>query len=424
MKKRASDEVLQELAKVSAAADALKTKYAETDMPPEEVEALEALVAQMEQLASEKQEAEASERMAHVRSKMSEPARPAPRVSARTREQALPSLGEAFGLWLSGDHTPDAAYKCRSLGADVGSRSFNMPINYDRVNFKKRTALSKGGTGTGLEYVWQGYSDKVVEYLTFFSPVLGLVDTETTSDGNKRTYFIVDDTSMESTYITASGGTETNPTIPATNLVTANKVLSTFDITSGVQQITMQELRDSFVSLEDKVAKASANSHARKIERDLFTATGNGLTGVEGIASVATSAGTPSAWTQDTVLAALTAIPPQYRKDAIFAANDTTKQAINVALRDDIGRSLFDRQIEDDVEFDTLFGKKFNVSQFIAADTLYCFVPSFYKLRMVSGQVLQQFVERYWPNVGWASLVSFGGGWVGPATAVQKVVKT
>jgi HK97 family phage major capsid protein len=429
MKKRASEEVNALIAKVMADADAIKNKYAESDMPPEDVETLENLVAQLEGLQKEAAEAVASERMAAIKDRMAQPTRPAPRLEPATCKRSANSAGEGLAAWLGSfgpksDRSPESAYKCRSIGLDIGNPMATIPVRYDGLNRKNRAILSKGGTGTGAELVWQSYSDKVVEYLTYFSPILGMVDSETTSDGNARTYFTIDDTAMESAYTSASSGTETAPTIPDSNLATANKVINVFDITSGYQKISFNELRDSYVGLEAKIAKANSNSHARKLEREIFTATGNGTTGVQGITAAATSAGTPAAWTQDVVFDGLMSIPPQYRKGVIFAANDTTRNEINVALRDDIGRTLFERSIEDDQEFDVLMGHKFLVSQFIADDVLLIFQPEFYKLRMVSGQIFQQFVEKFWPNAAWAGLMSFGGAWVGPTTAAKKLTKT
>lgn len=427
---RASEEVTALISKLMADADALQKKAAESELTDDETKRLTELVGELESLQAELGQAQTQERLEEVKERISTtPARPIhrPQVQAHAREQA--SFGEGFGLWLGaagpdGDRSPSAIYKARSAGFDLGRNSVRVPVDYTGLNRKKRAILSKGGSGTGAELVWQGYSDKVVEYLTYFSPLLSMVDSETTQDGNLRSYFVFDDTSMESAYITASSGTETNPTIPETNLATAVVQIGCFDITSGVQKVTFQELRDSYISLEDKIAKANANSHARKMEREVLTATGDGTTGVKGITASCTSAGTPSAWTQDVILAALMAIPAQYRKEVIFVSNDTVRNDINVALRDDIGRSLFERTIEDDTEFDVLLGHKYVVSSYVASNVLLIFNPSFYKLRMVAGQQFQQFTERYWPHVGWAGMCSFGGGWVGPATAAKKLTLT
>lgn len=426
-KVRASEEVAQLIAQIMAECDALKNKYADSDMPEEEVEKLKGMVAQLDSLDAEHEEAETRERLEKHRAKQNEPMRPAPKVPAQVRTKEEPyCAGEAFKLWLGDDRTPEANYRLRSMGITSG-KTVNIPVDYGTLNRKQRkhqrAILSKGGSGTGADLVWQSYSSKVVEYLTYFSPILNYVASETTQDGNTRTYFTVDDTAMISTYTSASGGTEVAPTIPDTNLSTGSKDINCFDITSGYQKVSHNVLRDSYISLEDRIAKANSNSHARLLEKEILTATGDGASGVEGITSACTSAGTPSAWDQDVILTALTSIPLQYRNNVILVSNDTTRNEINVALRDEIGRSLFERRIEDDQEVDLLFGKKYIVSSYVAADTLLLFAPEFYQMRLVAGQQFQQFTERFWPNVAWAGLMSFGGAWLGPDSAAKKLVK-
>jgi HK97 family phage major capsid protein len=429
LKVRSSEELAGLIAKLLASAEVLQKKADEGTMSEEDTASLAQHVTDLEALVAEKEQAESQEKLEEVKERISRtPAKPLhrPQVTAYAARDNV-SVGEGFSLWFGashpeGDRSHSAIQRARSAGFDIGRNSCRVPVTFKGLNKKKRATLSKGGTGTGAEYVWESYSDKVTTYLSYYSPILGMVDSETTADGNLRSYFIVDDTAMKSTYITASSGTELVPTIPDTNLSTGSVQIGCFDITSGVQKVTFQELRDSFVTLEDKIAEANANSHARKIEEEIFTAAGDGTTGVKGITASCTSAGTPAAWTAAVVKAALATIPSQYRKEVVFACNDTTRADLDAALVDDIGNSQFDKTVEDDVEYDVLFGKKFIVSNFIADDTLLIFNPTFYKLRMVSGSLFQQFVERYWPHVGWAGMVSFGGCWVGPATAAKKLV--
>lgn len=432
MKLRLSEEVQAQLADLMAQADAIKAKYADgSEMSEEDATALADLVAQMEALQAEREQADVRERMEAIKVRQAAPLRPAPRLTPVHRQPEAVTAGQALGLWLrahgpEGDRSPEAAYRLRTAGIDMGSSSVKLPLNYGTLNKKQRTVLTKGGALTGADYVWQSYSDKVVEYLTYFSPLLSLVGSETTGDGNARSYFVVDDTAMESTYLTASGGTESAPTIPDTNLATAVKVINTFDLSSGYQKVSFQELRDSYIDLESKIAKANSNSHARKLEREVLTATGDGVTAVQGVAQAAHALSNVSAWTQDVLLSALMSIPPQYRKTALFCSNDSVRNDINIALRDEIGRSLFERTIEDDVEFDQILGKKYVVSQYVAANQLLVFVPDFYMLRMVEGQQLMAFSERFWPLSAWASVLSFGGAFIGPtgaSGAVHKVTK-
>ena len=423
-KSRATAEEIQtQIATLMAEADQLKAKAdSEEGLTPEEQARLEEIVAQIEQLQSDLDAANTEQRMVAVKERMHAPTRPAPTFNKKVYATPKTSFGEGFGLWAlsrssEGDNSPEAAYKARAAGFNLGSQSVKVPANWNKLAYKNRAILSKGGVGTGAELVYQTYSDKVVEYLTLSSPILGLVASETTSDGNKRTYFKIDDTAMEATYTSASGGTETNPTIPQTNLATGNVIISCFDLTSGVQQISFNSLRDSAINLEDKIAQASANSFARKMEREILSATGNGETGVQGISQVATALAGVASWSIAALEGLYFRFPAQYRANAIFVVNPDAHGDLYTSLKNDIGDSYFGRTVDQGVEWDTLMGKKVVVSRFVPDNTVYMFDPSMYQLRLVEGQVFQRFDEVYWPNIGWGSVMSFGGAYIGDPAA-------
>lgn len=424
-----AEEIQTQIAAAMAEADQLKAKADAEGLTPEETAKLEELVAQIEQLQTELAAANTEQRYAAAKARMAEPTRSAPKIPAiHVRDSKRPSFAEGFSLWASArtagaDMSPDAYYKARSAGFDLNNTSIKVPCNYRGLNFKQRTIMSKGGAGSGLEYVYQTYSDKVVEYLTYSSPLLGLVGSETTGDGNNRTYFVVDDTSMISTFTSASGGTETAPTIPDTNLTTANVVIGCFDITSGYQKISFNELRDAYaaVGLEDKIAKANANSHARLIEKQVVQATGNGSTGVKGLQASSTELTDTSAWDQEALEGLYFSVPAQYRSNAVFLTHPDTYGDLFSALKDGNDRTLFDKSVDQGIEYDVLLGKKIIQSEWVAADRVLFFNPEFYMLRMVEGQIFQQFTEKFFPNVAWAGIMSFGGSWLGPASACKSL---
>ena len=428
MKVRATAEEIQnQIATLMAEADQLKAKAdSEEGLTPDEQARLEEVVGQIEQLQADLAAAQTEQRMAAAKERMAAPTRPAPTFSPKVYATPKATVGEALSLFLrskspEADNSAANAYKCASLGINLGNNAVKLPVNYRGLNFKQRTILSKGGTGTGAELVWQSYSDKVVEYLTYSSPLLGLLGSETTGDGNLRTYFKIDDTAMESTYTSASSETETNPTIPETNLATSNVVIGCFDITSGYQKVSFNELRDSYINLEDKIARANANSHARKIEREVLSATGNGTTGVKGIEASATALTAVAAWDAAALEGLYFSVLAQYRKDCVFVANGDTYAGIYSVLKNDVGDSLFGKNIQDEVEYDVLLGKKFIQSDYVTADTVLFFNPNYYMLRMVEGQLFQQFTEKFFPNVAWAGIMTFGGAWLGPTTAAKKL---
>jgi HK97 family phage major capsid protein len=226
---------------------------------------------------------------------------------------------------------------------------------------------------------------------------------------------------MISTYLTASGGTESSPTINETNIATAAVDLACFDITSGYQKVSFQELRDAHasVNLVDKIAKANSNSHARKIENDIINGTGNGTTGVQGLMAVdnALPSVASASFGLDDLEDLYYSVPQQYRGPACWLVNDATAKVLRQELKDTTGRSLFDRNVVDGVEWDTMLGKRFYVSEYMDDDVILFFNPEFYMLRTVEGQIFQQFTEKFFPHSAWAGIMSFGGAWLGPTGA-------
>jgi HK97 family phage major capsid protein len=429
-KVRASEEVQTLINNLVAEADALSQKAANTDLTPDEVSKLGQLVKDLTALEQELQQARAGEEVQRIKSRMSEPTKPAPKVSAVrvVREEQPDSHALAFRDWIAShtqaaDFSHDAYQRTKKYGYQLGSSSAKVDVDYARVNFKRRTILTKGGVGTGKEFIPQTYSDKVVEQLTYSSPIVGVVGSETTSDGNKRTYFKFDDTDLMSTYITDGGGSEANPTIPDVNVVTASVDMSTFDITSGFHKISFQELRDSAVDLESKIAKAVANAHARRIENDLINGTGNGTTGVQGLLAVDHSLGSISEGDLDegALEAMYFAMPQPYRDNMVFLTSDAMSAVLRANLKDTTGRSLFDKNIVDGVEWPTILGKRYYTSVYMPDDVVLCFNPDLYMLRFVAGQEYSILKERFWPHTAIAGIMSWGGCWLGGTGASGQI---
>lgn len=413
------EEIQSQIQAVQSELDQLQAKADSTGLTADEQARFEELVTQLEDLKNQEAQASAQQRYAAIKLRDAEPVRPAPKVAASYRKQE-PTHAEAFAAYLRGfsmggadalDHE-----KARAHGFIPGNPHARLNVTYDKLNFKNRTVMSKGGVGSGKEFIPQTYSDLVTEYLTYFSPILGVLGSETTSDGNSRTYFKVDDTAMESSYITASGGSEVNPTIPETNIVSASVDINTFSITSGFQKVSYQALRDSAVNLENQIAKANANSHARRLEDDVINAAGNGTTGVQGLLAVDNSIGSVSSanYGIDDLESLYYSVPQQYRQNAVWLVNESTAALTRAKLKDDVGRSLFDRNVIDNVEWDTMLGKRFYTSQYMPDDLILFFAPEFYMLRLVSGQIFQVLRERFAPHVAWMGLMDFGGAWLGP----------
>lgn len=424
MKQRATAEEIQnQIAALMAEADQLNAKAQSPEgLTAEEQARLDEVVAQLEQLQADLAAAQTEQRLAAVKERVNQPTRPAPRIPAIYRSERKATQAEGLQLWLRSQFgeaalTAEEHYKARTSGFQLGSSQARVPVKYDRLNWKARTVLTKGGTNAVDDYIPQTYSDKVVEYMLYASPFIGTLATDSTTDGNLRTYFKLDDTALKSTYLTASGGTESSPTIPETNITSGSVDIGCFDITSGFQKVSFQALRDSAVSLEDKIAKANGNSHARKIEDEVINATGNGTTGVQGLFAVDNALTAVSEFDADALEDLYHAVPQQYRGPCVWLCNSAVAKDLRKNLKDDNGRSLFDKNIVDAVEFDTLLGKRFFISDYMPDDYMLFFNPEFYQLRMVEGQIFEVLHERFAPHKCWYGIMSFGGAWLGPTGA-------
>lgn len=427
---RASEEVQQEIDKLMAEADALNGKVeAGEELSEEEQARLAEIVAALESMSGELESARTQEKYVEVKERLEMPVKPAVRYSQPVHVAGGDGkdFAKGLGLWLQGPRatrTADAYRTAKSVGFTLGDKFAHLPIAFDKLNFTSRRMLTTGGSGTGAELIYQTFSDRLTEYMTYVSPVLGLVPTETTNDGNARTYYIVDDTALEATEITASSGTEAAPTIPDKDIATANKVLKCKEITSGYHKVSFQELRDSYVGLPDKIAKAAANSIARKVEKDLFVGAGDGDPEVEGILSVVDDLSDVASFSDANIETLYFSVPSQYRANAIWISNSATYVKIRAALKDDMNRSMLETDAKDGIEWDVMKGKKYVVSENVPNDQLLFINLDYYQLRFAAGINLFHLEEKFFPAQAWSSMISFAGGWLGPTAAAKSLSLT
>lgn len=435
--KRTAAEIAAERARLVGVAELLHTRSQTQELTAEEAEQLEQALSGAEALDGELTRARQAERLAHQRSQLTNPTRPAvlPTVLPATPRGGDDGEAEAMRLWFRSftdehDNDPETHRRAAAAGFPIGRSAVRLDVDYgSTLNTVKRRALSKGGATKGAEYMpAKTYSAKVVEFLTFFSPLLGLVDSETTNDGNPRDYFRLDDTALMSSYITASGGTELAPTIPDNDVATGAVSIAVFDITSGYHKLTRQAVRDSAVSLQDKVTKAIGNSHARRMERDVILGTGNGSNGVQGLIQAATVHGGAAvdAYTAALFEAVYFSVPQQYRAGCIWLFSDTAMEKAVGALKDSNGNSLFGKTAADGAEIRTLHGRPCYTSEYMPAyganaKSVLFFNPLFYMLRLVAGQTLDVLREKFHPHLAYAGEAAFGGAWVGPTSACKAI---
>jgi HK97 family phage major capsid protein len=431
---RTAAELTTERARLIADAEALQTRSLTETLSPEDEARLDQCIAEAERIHGELNRMNRQQRITAQRSSLAQPTAPAPVFTPAQRIPATAANAEAEALriWLrsfteDAERAPDAVHRAAQAGFHVGSSTARFgSADVSSINRAKLRTLSTGGAGTGAEVVpAKTYSGKVLEYIGYYSPFLGFLDSETTADGVKRAYFKIDDTALTSSYITASSGTELAPTIPDKDIATGAVDISTFDITSGYHKITRQELRDSAITLTDKVTKAIGNSHRRRIEADVINGTGNGVTGVQGLLAAAAVYGDPVAEADiDAELfeGLYFSVPQQYRGECIFLFSDTGMAKAVSKLKTTTGESLFGKTMMDGAEIRTLFGRPVFTSahmpafDFEAKPFLF-FNPLHYMLRMVSDQTIDVLREKFYPHLAYAGGMAFGGAWRGPTGA-------
>ncbi|MGL6072628.1 MAG: phage major capsid protein [Fimbriiglobus sp.] len=421
-----------------AEAEVLEVRQRSGQLTDEENTRLEGLLTRGEQLTAELNQLRQTERLASLRSNQTEPVRTIPSpttIPAQVRSEI--TQADALQLWFravtdQADLSTQARQRAASHGINLGSLQTRLACDFNgTLNRAKRRSLNTIEAGKGQEFAIKTFSQKVAYYLTYFCPMLAVLDSETTADGNLRSYPRIDDTSLISSYTSDGGGTQTNPTIPDADLSTGVVDIAAYDAVSGIHKVTQQALRDPSIGFEDKIAQAIANSHRRLIERDVIL--GNGTNKAWGITRRAARQGAviPIAnWNAGTALSKARlqkvyfSVSQAYREGAVWLVSSKVMENLVDAMNDTTGRTLLNTGVEDGIEVPTLFGRPVYVSEMfgdfaVGQKPVTFFNPSFYLLRMVEGMSITMLREKFWPLLGWCGTMAFGGDWRGPANAAQ-----
>lgn len=392
----------------------------------EEVKAFKDIVAIIESLDKELEQAEVEERLAAQKAKTNQPIKAAPvaRTSQNyhvSHKESIEPLAEAFKYWaqsqypqFQADH--HKAQRCAEYGFNLGSKGITLNVNYSGLERSKRAGpMTTVNTGFGAEWVNQSVSNMVTDYLALASPVLQYCTVDSTAGGEPRKYMIRDMTALESTLITASGGSEASPTIPTDIAIVSDSIeLTPAHYTSGVVQISWEETQDSAVDVMQSVLQGIQFSHATRLEHSIV----DGDTSFDGIADLADVVTPVSAsFDLETIDELYGSIATPYRTTGcVWLCDSTVKESIRRNLRDTTNRSLFERHMDvaSGVSYDFLYGFPILESRFAPADTLFFFNAKFIVVRMVSGENLQTFFEKYWPHVGIAGNKRWAIGTTGP----------
>jgi len=413
-----------------AQAENLMVRSKTETLSDEEQQRLDGLLEQAEAKQNEVQMQRRSERLDALKTEMEQPMREAPRVYAEYKKRSLDD-SELIHLWfrsnqgekLSGDVHARAE---REFGVNLRSSKLEIPCQFaigPEGKIKKRV-MSTINTGNGAETVFDSFSTQVTEYLTYFSPLLGYLPSETTANGQASDYIRIDDTALEATDITDTGGDEETPTIPEVEVASGLTRVATKVITAGVFKLSRQLDRDSPVNWRNYIARAGSHAIARKLEKDVVTGSGDGDPAPMGLLQSATSGGTVASFSPSNVDTFLDLIPDQYRQRLILLGNAATRSDVRNNYVDDVGRSLFDVNAAEDHTVVRLRGIPFVTSSYMTNNKLLVFNPDFYMVRYVGTIVISYLAEKYWPHSAWSMDLQFGACWLGPSTARYVLTKS
>lgn len=157
--------------------------------------------------------------------------------------------------------------------------------------------------------------------------------------------------------------------------------------------------------------------------RDILTATGDGDSGREGLLEAATLSDVDpqSTWDADVLQEFIFGFDEQYRDMGLeLVVSKEDYAAIRIALKDENGRSLFDTNAVDGIEYTTLFGHRIFSSAHVPTGTILGFVAEYFVVRTVDEQSFDTLREKFYPHLASCGLMDFGCAWVGPAEACQK----
>lgn len=425
---RTEGEIDSEINTLVARADELEAKAnSDEGLTPEETTELDGIVAKLKELGVERNAVVARTKFAALKEELKQPTTPAPAIPASIKRTQAEDPNEGMSLWMKSHFnprglTPDDYSKMQRHGFIPGSESATFRYDLRDLNHKKfkRTKLSTGGSGTGAELTHKTYSQKLTEYVNYNSPFVAALASEVVDEGNsERTFHRIDPTSLKSTKITASSGTELNPTIPAVNPTTSKVLIKPFTLTAGRFEVTYEMAHSSSFPIVDRLAGWCAGSDVSAIEELVLTDTGNGSNG--GMQGLLTAAEDFTPVTGDDVQTKIEEmyfkIPKQYRDKAIMVCNDFTMGYFTQELKDGDGRSLLGKTFVDGLEWESLTGKPFYISRYMPDYQLLYFVPEFYQLLFGGSAELQVFKERYWPDRAVSQLSMVSGAWLGPANA-------
>lgn len=238
-------------------------------------------------------------------------------------------------------------------------------VRYNAEQEEQRTAVQTVTTTAGGYLIPQGFSNELTKAMLEYGGMMEASRLFTTAAGNPMIWPTVNDTSNAAYQIAIN----TDHTTSAAALAYSYKQLDAYQFTSGIIQVPIELLQDSFFDMEAHLREMLAERFWRGLNT-AFT-TGNGSGAPNGIATASTSSGISSvsatAITRDNIVDLIHSVDPMYRKmpGCVFMFKDSTLKALKKIVTDD-GQPFY--QVSPLVgEAPTIEGFKYVVNQDVAA---------------------------------------------------------
>ena len=311
--------------------------------------------------------------------------------------------------------------------ADKAFNGFIRGTGLDMLNADERAVYSqaleraqaKGTDSAGGYLTPEHWSSNVIEKMVAFGGMLENSNIMQTSDGNTLHLPTHDDTSGLATIIAE------NAAVSDTNLTVGEKLIGSYEYTTGFYKVPRMLIRDSIVDIQGMIAKSSSTRFGRALNAHFTLGTGSGqpegiVTGVIAASGTTTTA-SATAITSDEIITLIYSLNAAYRTGAKFMVNDATLGEIR-KLKDGNGNYLWQMGDVSKGVPSTLQG--YSIAENYAMDNttaakvpiLFGDINEAYTIRRVGSIVLKRAEELFLANnqVGFISYGAFDGKLVNP----------
>ena len=220
------------------------------------------------------------------------------------------------------------AWRAFITRGEIGMTADQKNLIFNNPDPKMRAAQQSTTVGAGGYTIPEGFSNQIALAEKYYAPIAGIARTLRTATGNDIPWPKANDTAVSAYQISEAG----NHTTSATAVTFTSQTLKSFMWTSGLVQVSLQLLQDSYFDM----GRLLADLFAERFGRGLNTAytTAAGTTTIQGYITGGTDASlsnvAATALTRDNVLDLIHSIDPAYRAKPNFyiTMNDSTLAAI------------------------------------------------------------------------------------------------